>query len=81
MSEEKSINEELLAIIKALTDKVETLEKAVYNKENLLMKSGFVVANSPTPAMVGVVGIDNKSVENVGTMEWSDIHKMVSNLE
>ena len=45
------------------------------------MKSGFVVANSPTPAMVGVVGIDNKSVENVGTMEWSDIHKMVSNLE
>ena len=37
MSEEKTINEELLAIIKALTEKVETLEKAVYNKDNLLM--------------------------------------------
>tara|TARA_B100000424_G_C22542752_1_gene309083 strand:- start:206 stop:451 length:246 start_codon:yes stop_codon:yes gene_type:complete len=81
MSEEKTINEELLAIIKALTEKVETLEKAVYNKDNLLMKSGFVVANSPTPAMVGVVGTDTKSPDNVGTMEWSDIHKMVADLE
>ena len=38
MSEENSINKELLEIIKALTDKVESLEKAVYNKDNLLMK-------------------------------------------
>ena len=43
MSEENSINKELLEIIKALTEKVESLEKAVYNKDNLLMKSGFVV--------------------------------------
>ena len=45
------------------------------------MKSGFVVASSPTPAMVGVVGTDTKSPDNVGTMEWSDIHKMVADLE
>tara|TARA_Y100001972_G_C7552837_1_gene277903 strand:+ start:253 stop:492 length:240 start_codon:yes stop_codon:yes gene_type:complete len=79
MSEETSINQELLAIIKALSDKVESLEKAVYNKDNLLMKSGFVVANSPTPAMVGVVG--GKSPDNVENMEWSEIHKMVASLE
>tara|TARA_R100000734_G_C3315128_1_gene106969 strand:+ start:1729 stop:1974 length:246 start_codon:yes stop_codon:yes gene_type:complete len=81
MSEEHSINKELLEIIKALTDKVESLEKAVFNKDNLLMKSGFVVANSPTPAMVGVVGTATKSPNNVSSMEWSDIHKMVADLE
>ena len=78
---EKSINEELLEIIKALSNKVESLEKAVYHKDNLLMKSGFVVSNSPTPAMVGVVGTDIKSPTNVDNMEWSDIHKMMSKLE
>ena len=81
MSKEKSINEELLEIIKALSTKVESLEKAVYNKENLLMKSGFVVTNTPTPAMVGVVGTSSNNVNNSSNMEWSDIHKMVSDLE
>tara|TARA_R110002167_G_scaffold31569_2_gene103539 strand:- start:1907 stop:2146 length:240 start_codon:yes stop_codon:yes gene_type:complete len=79
MTEETSINQELLAIIKALTDKVEDLERTVYNKENLLMKSGFVLSNTPTPAMVGVVGTD--STTDVSNMEWSDIHKMVKDLE
>ena len=73
MTEDKSINEELLTIIKALSSKVEELEKAVY-KDNLLMKSGFVVANSPTP--IGGVYTEVNKVEN---MEWSDIHKMVEN--
>ena len=78
MTEEKSINEELLTIIKALSEKVESLEKAVYNKENLLMKSGYVVANTPTPSLVGNVG---NTTESVANMEWSDIHKMVANME
>ena len=81
MSEEKSINEELLEIIKALSAKVESLESAVYNKENLLMKSGFVVTDTPTPAMVGVVGTSVNNVNNTNNMEWKDIHKMVSDLE
>lgn len=81
MSKEKSINEELLEIIKALSSKVESLEQAVYNKDNLLMKSGFVVSNSPTPAMVGVVGADIKSPNNVSNMEWSEIHKMMDRME
>ena len=73
MTEEKSINEELLVIIKALTE-VESLEKAVYNKDNLLMKSGFVVANTPTPDISGIVG---NTTSDIAKMEWSDIHKMV----
>ena len=81
MTEEKTINEELLEIIKALSSKVESLEQAVYNKDNLLMKSGFVVSNTPTPNMVDVVSPDVKSPNNAGSMEWSDIHKMVAKLE
>ena len=49
MSEENSINEDMLEIIKALTAKVEALEKTIYAKDSLLMKAGFVVSNSPTP--------------------------------
>ncbi len=74
MSDENTINQEMLEIIKALSAKIETLERAVYNKENLLMKSGFVVANTPTPmidSMGASVNMDG------GEMNWSDIHKMV----
>jgi hypothetical protein len=74
MSEEKTINQEMLEIIKALSEKIETLERAVYNKDNLLMKSGFVVAETPTPMIDSIgasVGVD------VNSMDWSDIHKMV----
>ena len=77
MSEETSINEELLVIIKALTDKVESLERAVYNKDNLLMKSGFVVAETPTPVIDNVIG---SSVTDVSNMDWKDIHKMVEGM-
>jgi len=79
MSEENTINEELLEIIKALTSKIESLEKAVYNDDNLLMKSGFVVVDSPTPRMNnGTIG--SSPLKDVGNMEWKDIHKMVENV-
>jgi hypothetical protein len=74
MTEEKSINEEMLEIVKALSDKVEALEKTIYAKDSLLMKAGLVVAQSPTPTM------DNSMsgiTTDVSTMDWSDIHKMV----
>jgi len=44
-------NVELLAILKALTEKIENLERTVYHQDNLLMKSGLVVAESPSPKM------------------------------
>jgi len=79
MSEENTINEELLEIIKALSAKIETLEKAVYNDDNLLMKSGYVVVDSPTPRMnTGTIG--GSSIKDVGNMDWKDIHKMVENV-
>jgi len=75
VSEENTINEELLEIIKALSAKIESLEKAVYNDDNLLMKSGLVVVDSPSPTMKV---LDSKG--EVASMEWSEIHKMVESM-
>jgi len=73
---DKTINEELLEIIKALSVKIESLERTVYSQDNLLMKSGYVVTETPTPVIDNVIG---SSVADVSTMDWSDIHKMVEN--
>ena len=81
MTEEKSINEDVLEIIKALTAKVEALEKTIYAKDSLLMKAGLVVTNSPTPAMNNVIGGIDTTTPDVSSMDWSDIHKMVSKME
>ena len=69
-------NVELLAILKALKEKIENLERTVYHQDNLLMKSGLVVAESPSPK-INNGGVGSSSVGDVGSMEWSDIHKMV----
>tara|TARA_R100001510_G_C7562884_1_gene142276 strand:+ start:469 stop:711 length:243 start_codon:yes stop_codon:yes gene_type:complete len=74
MAEEDSINKELLEIIKALSSKIESLEKTVYSQDNLLMKSGYVVAETPVPVIDNTLG---SSVTDVSNLDWSDIHKMV----
>ena len=73
------VNEDVLAILKALTDKIEQLEQTVYHKDNLLMKSGFVVATSPSPKMNNSVAATS-GIGDVSNMEWSDIHKMVEKI-
>tara|TARA_R100001460_G_scaffold26695_2_gene54040 strand:+ start:1400 stop:1624 length:225 start_codon:yes stop_codon:yes gene_type:complete len=71
------MNEDVLEILKALTAKIEMLEKAVYNDDNLLMKSGLVVVESPTPSM----NVQKSSgVPDVANMEWSEIHDVVKKL-
>ena len=64
---------EMYMLLKELVNKVKNLEEAVYHKDNLLMKSGLVVVDSPTPS------IDTIKTTNVDNMEWSEIHKMVEN--
>tara|TARA_R100001509_G_scaffold153716_1_gene114816 strand:+ start:577 stop:801 length:225 start_codon:yes stop_codon:yes gene_type:complete len=68
---------EMMLLLKELVDKVKQLEKAVYDKDNLLMKSGYVVVDTPSPNMAsnGVpVG------DTISKMSWEDIHKMVENV-
>jgi len=71
------MNEDVLEILKALTAKIEMLEKAVYNDDNLLMKSGYVVIDSPTPSMTVQ---KSSGVPDVSSMEWEEIHSVVKRL-
>ena len=77
MSEEKN---EMVMLMKELVDRVKSLEKAVYDKDNLLMKSGFVVTESPMPRIENVT-TSGITTDSVGDMSWDDIHKMAGNLK
>jgi len=77
MSEED--NSEMLLLLKTLVDKVNKLENAVYDKDNILMKSGFVVVDTPTPSIDS--GTTTSEVDRIAKMDWEDIGKMVSKLE
>lgn len=69
-------SDEILLLLKELVSKVKTLEDAVYNKDNILMKSGFVVVDSPTPTIR-----NEHAVNDISKMDWSQIHETVSKLE
>ena len=70
---------EMLLLMKELVEKVRKLESAVYNDNNLLMKSGFVVAATPTPSIVGNQA--SVSDDKIAKMEWKEINDMVSKIE
>ena len=76
MSEE---NNEMLLLMKELVEKVKNLERAVYNDDNLLMKSGFVVASTAAPSMS--VGESEINDDKIAKMEWKEINDMVSRIE
>jgi hypothetical protein len=68
-------NEDMLIILKELVGRIRELETAVYNKDNLLMKSGFVVVDSPTPSMKTSSVPDTDAIHK---MSWSDIERFVN---
>lgn len=72
-------NNEMLLLLKELVNKVKTLEDAVYNKDNLLMKSGFVVVDSPSPSMQ--TDTNQMSGDKIAKMDWSDIHNIIETIE
>ena len=65
---------EMMLLLKELVNKVKNLEEAVYHKDNLLMKSGMVVVDSPTPAMAQ--GGELPTGDTIAKMDWDDIHNM-----
>ena len=75
MSEKNT--DEMVMLLKTLVDKVKNLERAVYDKDNLLMKSGYVMVDSPTPHTGQQSGM---TVDTISKMEWDDIHKMAENI-
>ena len=78
MSNENEEKEEMLMLLKALVEKINRLENAVFNEDNLLMKSGYVISETPTPIIATSVDSD---VDKIAKMEWSEISDMVSKIE
>jgi hypothetical protein len=67
--------EEMLGVLKALVERIQSLEKTVYHQDNLLMKSGFVVAQTPVPSMnASTMPTDDM----IHKMSWDDIEKFVN---
>ena len=72
--------DETLEILKLLVSKIQKLEETVYDKENVLMKPGFVVANTPVPRMDSGSGVI-PDADQIAKMSWDDINKLVARME
>jgi len=71
-------NEDVLEILKALVEKIQRLEQTVYNQDNLLMKSGYVVIDSPTPTLSNNADVPDS--DTIAKMDWDDINKLVKQM-
>tara|TARA_R100001463_G_scaffold36970_5_gene79526 strand:+ start:1665 stop:1898 length:234 start_codon:yes stop_codon:yes gene_type:complete len=76
MSDEKN---EMLLLLKELVGKVKSLEEVVYQKDNLLMKSGLVVVDSPRPAISNEQS--GMSGDTIAKMDWSEINQIIETIE
>ena len=70
---------EIVLLLKELVSRIIDLEKVAYNNDNLLMKSGLVVVDSPTPKMQNKVGgID---LDEITKMSFDDMADIISKME
>ena len=70
---------EMLLLMKELVEKVKALERTVYNSDNVLMKSGLVVVNSPSPSMENSSGLPDGDA--IAKMDWKEIGNMINKIE
>ena len=78
MSEENKDENIMLELMKELVEQGRGLEKTVYNQSNMLMKSGVVMRDSPTPSVQGPNDLPN--MNEIQKMSWQDIDKLVQGL-
>jgi len=77
---EEEVKNETLEILKLLVEKITRLEQTVFDNDNVLMKSGLVVAETPTPKMKISAGPIPDS-DQIAKMSWDDINSMITKLE
>lgn len=71
---------EVLLLLKELVNRVQQLESVAYNNDNVLMKSGFVVTNSPTPSMNNKAA-STFNMDDVANMSFDDMAKIIQKME
>ena len=76
---EEEVKDETLEILKLLVEKVSKLEETVFNDNNILMKSGFVRAETPKPIM-DKNGGGVPDAETISKMSWDDINDMMAKM-
>ena len=74
------VNDEVVMLLKELVQRVQQLEKVAYDNDNVLMKSGFVVTNSPTPTMNNKIA-SSVSMRDVSSMSFDDMAKIIKKAE
>ena len=74
------MEEEVVDLLKELVGRLQSLERTVYDNDNLLMKSGFVKVESPTPS-VSTQLADGLDTNAIAKMDWSEINNIVSKIE
>ena len=71
-------NNEMVDLLKELVGRLKKIENTVYNNDNLLMKSGIVTVDSPTPAMQ--TNSDVPDSDMIAKMSWDEINDLVGRL-
>ena len=74
------MEQEVVDLLKELVGRLQSLERTVYDNDNLLMKSGLVKVNTPTPG-VSHNSSDGLDSDAIAKMDWSEINNLVSKIE
>lgn len=74
------VNEEIVLLLKELVNRVQQLEKITYDNDNVLMKSGLVVTDSPTPSMNNKLN-SSFTMDDVAKMSFDDMAKIINRME
>ena len=74
------MEQEVVDLLKELVGRLQSLERTVYDNDNLLMKSGLVRVNTPTPG-ISHNSSDGLDSDAIAKMYWSEINNLVSKIE
>tara|TARA_R100000008_G_C3586375_1_gene172695 strand:- start:2495 stop:2731 length:237 start_codon:yes stop_codon:yes gene_type:complete len=66
---------ELQLLLKELVDRVKSLESAVYDTDNILMKSGLVRAETQRPINKSPSTVPDSDA--IAKMDWSELDNLV----
>ena len=71
-------NNEMVDLLKELVGRIKKIENTVYDNDNILVKSGIVTVDSPTPAIR--THSDVPDSDTIAKMSWDEINDLVASL-